>query len=229
MSETKQMGAGQLFRAAKGLSAKPSASKSARQLNPDKPLWHRQHKEGMAAYEAFMVFLAMGKERSAPRVAEQQGCGVPNITRWMKMWSWSYRVAAYEEHYMLLRLEDIESKRDGMFAHQEGLALTALALVEAQFGSMLDDMRLSMEAGEKVEVLKGDSLVRLFDTATKVQRMAVMGKVANLIDVQEREEKLAEAHSQELAELIGAFMNDLELTPEQQEKAQDVLKAKLLG
>lgn len=217
------------FRASKGLVARPSGSKKARPLNPDKPLWNRQPQEGMAAYEGFMVFLAMGKERTASKVAETQGCSTANISRWMGMWSWAYRVAAYEEHYMLLRLEDIEAKRDDMFAQQEGLALTALALVGGQFESMLESMRKAIEDGEKYEGLKGDTLVRLFDTAAKVQRMAVMGKIANLADVQEREEKLAEAHSQELADLIGAFMNDLELTPDQQEKAQEVLKARLLG
>lgn len=219
------------FRAAKGLSAAPSKSKLAKELDPNKPLWHRQKREGLSAYEGFMIFLSAGKGRTQQKVAEILGCSYQNVRRWAMTWSWSYRVGAYEEHYMLLRLEDIEAKKDGMWLEQEALALTAMSLVSNQFDSMLAEIKMAREADPdaKIEIMKPDALVRMFDTATKVQRMAVLGRVQNLAETQEREEKLMEQHSAELAELIGAFMNDLELTADQQEKAKEVLTRQLLA
>lgn len=192
-------------------------------ISPEKKPWFRQPGESAQAYSAFMNFLMLSSdERTYPKCAEIVGKSASLMRQWGQQWKWRLRAAHYEEHYALLRLESLESKRDDMYVRHEALASQALAIVEAKFESFLAQIQ---EGAEKLE-MKPDALQRLFDTAIKVHRMAIIGRMDSMAERAESEERLAEKFSQELADLMQAVVNDLHVD---ERRAQEVLAKHLLN
>lgn len=203
---------------------------ATRPLDATRKLWYRQKHESVQAYEAFMTYLTLpGDERTMKRTAEVLGKSLPLMQKWAQQWSWTTRVAGYEEHYLLLRLESVEAERDDMWVQQKALAQTALAVVGGHFDDFVKAMGEAMKNNQRIALIKPDALVRLFDTATKIQRMAVLGRIEGAAEVQERNERLAEAYSEELVELMREVQGEIGLSPEQEEKMQIVLKRHLIG
>jgi hypothetical protein len=172
-----------------------------------------------------MIFLMLGPSRTLGETAKTLKKHYSQIARWSRQWHWALRAGAYEEHYMLLRLESTEAERDAMYVKQRSIAANALTLVEAKLASVLAE--IDEEGKLTTDSIKMDALVRLLDTATKIERMAVLGR----IDAQERsaeeQERLEERYAEELANFTRDLINGLSLNPKQEEQAKEVL-SKLL-
>lgn len=165
------------------------------------------------------------ENRTLARTAEIVGKSVSMMEQWSADWFWRDRVAQYEEHYMLLNLESIQAKRDDMFLKHEALAMQAMSIVEQAFQEIL---ATASEEDGKIEVAPGD-LQRLFDTAVKVHRMSILGRAESAEQAAETQERLAERFSDELAELMRNVLDDLNLSPEQQEIAKASVTRHLVG
>lgn len=199
-----------------------------RPLDGAKPAWLKQPQESHQAYEAFMTYLTLPpQERTISRAAEIVGKSFSLFQKWAQMWSWVYRVGAYEEHYLLLRLESYEADRDRMWLEQRMVAEEAVAVVRAALRDLIE--QIDPETGRLSDKLKPEALARLLDTATKVQRMAVLGQAANAAEAAENAEKLADRWGDDLAQTLQQFMDEMELTPEQQAQAKHALEKVLIG
>lgn len=196
-----------------------------KKLDPVKKAWFKQPGETAKAFEAFMVFLMLGKDRTLGDTAKSLGKSYTAIARWSRQWHWAIRAGAYEEHYMLLRLESAEADRDAMYVKQRSMANSALDLVGAKMAAMLDAV---VEGKLDSDVLKSDAMVRLFDTASKIERMAVLGRISTQEKSAEEQERLEERYAEELASFTRELFNKIALTPEQEKKAKKAM-AKLLA
>jgi hypothetical protein len=186
------------------------------------PLWHKQHGESVQAYEAFMAYLTQPMEsRTLAQACEIVGKGRSCLSKWHRQWSWKLRVASYEEHFLLVRLDSIEADRDRMWREQQNVAESAIDAVTARLKDILGKVGADGKLGN--EDLKPEALIRLLDTATKIQRIAVLGRAELASQVKEKGEALQAQWADELSSLFGQFINDLELTPDQQDRAQEVL------
>jgi hypothetical protein len=204
-----------------------SARFKKRDLDGSKPLWYRQPRESIQAYEAFMVYLTMPREeRSFQKTGDALGKGYSCMAKWAQQWSWTLRAASYEEHYLLLRLESFEADRDEMWVRHKALAHTALTLIDAKFSQMVTALG---PEGKGDPGIKPDALVRLLDVATKVERMSMLGRIAASEEISEREEKMAERFSDELVQLIREIKNESGLSKDQQDQIDQVLKRHLTG
>lgn len=64
----------------------------------DNYVWTRRAEESEPAYEAFRLYLGMGQQRVAKRVAEELGKSYTLIHNWSARHDWRERVQAYEIH-----------------------------------------------------------------------------------------------------------------------------------
>lgn len=73
--------------------------------------WQRQDSDTKKSYEAFHIYLTMGRKRSLSKVAEQLAKSDTIIKRWSFTHNWVARVAAYDAHLTAIDLADYEDKR----------------------------------------------------------------------------------------------------------------------
>ena len=59
-------------------------------------LWERQPKEGQKAYEAFLVYLHMGEDRTLRKAAEKLSKGESLLRHWSSEWNWKERIRAWD-------------------------------------------------------------------------------------------------------------------------------------
>ena len=59
--------------------------------------WDVMPKEGIKAYRAFRMYLALGPKRSIHQVARDLNVGVPGVSKWSRVFKWTKRVLAVEE------------------------------------------------------------------------------------------------------------------------------------
>lgn len=202
--------------------------------SPHKRCWMRQKGESVQAFEAFMTYLMLGKDRTFRQTGVALEKSYSLMQRWCWEWSWAARAAAYEEHFLLLRLDSFEASRDRMFVRHESISEMALQLVDGELMSLLAiKAEAEKEAADSEEpakmVLQGDALIRLFDLAIKNHRSSVIGRIEAAAKTIEEKEALAERYSDELVSLMQQFMQETEMTGEQQEKAKAVLENYLKG
>lgn len=185
----------------------------------------------MQAYQAFMTYLMQGQDRKVEDAARILEKSVPLMRRWSAQWQWRLRAAAYEEHYLLLRLESMEADRDDMFLRHKALASTAMVIIEAKFNELISLLRPDEDGNVKGlgEEFKPDTLVRLFAEAVKVDRMSVLGRVEAAEKSAQEQERLAEEHADELASIIKSIVNDLNLDDDQLAIAREVIPKYVMG
>jgi len=164
----------------KNLPKKSSGERfAARTLTPNRLPWFRQDGESAIAYADFIHFLMLPKEeRSYTNAAKATGKSHSLMEKRGQQWSWRLRAAAYEEHYMLLRLESVEADRDRMFAHHKIVTESALMLVEKHFKALIKTLDESegLDALANAGYKMGD-IVRLFKEAELADRMVVLERV----------------------------------------------------
>jgi hypothetical protein len=200
-------------------------------LDETKALWLRQRRESVQAYAAFMAYLLLPiEDRTYARTCEQIGKSLTLVRQWGMRWQWRNRAAAYAEHHLLMKLESVEENRDRMWREQEFIAGTAIEILKKELEAILMELIGDPETGvpPKKGIIKADALNRLLDTATKIQRQAVLGRTKNAEKVAERHAKLNEQHGDELYDILSRFMNMLQLTPDQQDRGKLALTQLLL-
>lgn len=180
-----------------------------------------------------MHYLMLGRDRTVSEAARTMegadgtmGRNEGLLRRWCQKWNWVYRCAAYEEHFLLLRLESLAADRDSMYERQKEIADSALNIVGVGFEQLQLRLSAAIDSGSLEEVVKPDALSRLLDIATKVQRLAIIGRMEAAEAAAERDEKIAETYAADMANLAKELMADLEVP---QEKAQELLAKHLLA
>ena len=71
----------------------------------DEQPWVRQPGERSNAYDAFRIFLRMGKDRTLPRVAEETGMSHSMVSTWSLNNEWTARSAAYDSYTVNAHLD----------------------------------------------------------------------------------------------------------------------------
>jgi hypothetical protein len=197
---------------------------AARELTVN-PLWHKQKGESYQAYEAFMTYLMLpADERTYSSAAKAVKKSLSLMRKWGREWSWSIRAAAYEEHYLLLKLDSAAADRDVMYLQQKAMAEEAMNLVMASIRNLADQI----EDG-RLRELGQDAMVKLLTEAAKIQRMAVLGRAESAERAAEANEKLAERWAEELAELMRAVINECNLSDDQISQFREVMARHLVG
>jgi hypothetical protein len=195
--------------------------------------WFRQDGETAIAYADFIHYLMLPtEERTYTNAARATGKSHSLMEKRGQQWSWRLRAAAYDEHYMLLKLESVEAERDRMFVEHRALTQTGLHLVEAHMKALI--RKLQSEDGDPIDALmqagyKPGDIVRLFKEIEKADRDLVLQRSENAAAAQEKIEKLTEAHAEELSSAYRELLDELNLTPEQEEIARNVVQRQLVG
>jgi hypothetical protein len=69
--------------------------------------------ESHAAFEAFLCFFDIGRNRSCVEVARRMGVTADAVRRWSSKFKWKSRIAAYHEQLLRAQVElDVAAKRD---------------------------------------------------------------------------------------------------------------------
>lgn len=75
-----------------------------------------EHKRGKSetprAYEAFVTFLQLGRERNLPAVAKILSETRANVEQWSKRYAWRERSAAYDAAHIATRFEEVRNQRE---------------------------------------------------------------------------------------------------------------------
>ena len=66
--------------------------------NQDKPVWERQPGETPKAYQAFVVYRDLGRDRSQYKAAKKLGKSAVLLHRWSVKYGWVKRVDIYDEY-----------------------------------------------------------------------------------------------------------------------------------
>lgn len=71
----------------------------------------RNKRETPEAFEAFTIYLELGRGRSANKVASVLGCSADNVKRWMKRNQWTTRAAQYDADKVKEDFKAVREKR----------------------------------------------------------------------------------------------------------------------
>lgn len=202
--------------------------RNGRKSRPKKPInmvqpWHRQRGESTQAYAGFMTYLTLpAEDRSLGKAAIQCGKSEGLFRRWSSQWSWGLRVAAYEEHYLLLRLDSLAADKDAMWRQQQDIGRTGVNIVEGMLAKMIMDFQ-GEDGTFKLEAMKPEAMIRFLAEATKLQRTATLGRIESAEQTAKDNEALTERHADELVRLINDVVNAMSLSEEQMKQAQKVI------
>ena len=118
-------------------------------------LWERQPREKGDAYNAFLCFCDLGKERSPETVAAQIGRSVKTVNRWCKRHDWQARADNYDTHKaqeaQRKRLEELTAMLERQVKIGKHLQIDAMesirqrGLNKASFHSLAEILKIGME------------------------------------------------------------------------------------
>lgn len=200
----------------------PKNRRAKREITTTRP-WFRQRGESVQSYSAFQTYLAMPQEtRSLIRVAEVVGKSGQLMRNWSSEWSWVMRVAAYEEHFLLIRLDSLAADRDTMWTEQQALGNKVVGLVGSAFEGLIGEY-MGQDGKLDIKAMKPEVMVRLLAEATKLQRQATLGRVESAEKIAETNEKISERYAEELVSMFQTFLNRMNLSDEQLTVAQGVI------
>lgn len=119
--------------------------------------WERQPKESAQAYEAFDLYLKMGRDRSCHKVARELSKSDTIIKRWSSTWSWQKRVRDYDAE--LRRAEFEAEKKAVKEMHERQINLSVLLQKKA------------FEALKKLDIseLKPQEILRFISEGAKLE------------------------------------------------------------
>lgn len=218
----------------------PSSERwSRRELTPGRKPWFRQDGETAICYADFMHFLMLPQdERTLKGAMAATGKSKSLMQKRIHQWSWKLRASAYDEHYLLLRLESVEADRDRMFREHRELTSMGLSIVGAHFqelNRLIAEVQAQEgetdEDGEPKSLATGykpADIIRLFTEAIKADRATVLGRAEAVANSAEEAERLAEKHSDELAALLTNVLDEVNLSPEQRLLAKEVIERHLV-
>ena len=131
--------------------------------NKPKP-WERQDGETPKQFEAFVVYINFGCDRSHVKVAEKLSKSAQLISRWSSMNNWVERAALWDdERERIARQEQIKAIRKMRERHADGAvkmfekAITALDGLEPEELSPQDIVKMFAEAVKTERLSRGDT------------------------------------------------------------------------
>lgn len=211
------------------LESLPKGNRHSKRPISDQRSWHQQEGESHKEYASFMTFLTLpAEERTLAKCAERLNRSRALMERYSAKWSWILRVSRYEEHYLLLRLDSLAADRDSMWATQQALGTKAVAIAESAMETLIGE-HTSPDGKIDLAVLKPEVMVRLLAEATKLQRLATLGRVESAEKIASDNDALTDRWSDELAAILSDFTNSLNLTEQQQEQARKSILEILMG
>ena len=71
----------------------------------------RNKRETPEAFEAFTIYLELGRGRSAAKVASVLGCSTANVQKWQKRNKWTDRAAHYDADRVKEDFKEVREKR----------------------------------------------------------------------------------------------------------------------
>lgn len=162
------------------------------------PIWEKQPKESIQAYEAFNIYMNLGSKRSLKLVSEKTGKSISCIKQWSKRWEWVKRVYGYDIY--LYRLEQAE--RENMI--QEALKRHNDMATAFQQKALDALEKLTIEVSGKLNPLQFIQYTKIgIDLERVALGIAPIGEEIRLNQAQER----IELHKQQIESKNG---NDLE-------------------
>lgn len=140
----------------------------------DSKPWERQERESAKAYEAFTVYLNMGRERTIRSVAQQLHKSSTLIGRWSRTFGWVERVAAY----------DAELQRA---AHEEALKKSR-QMTQRHIKAALKLQEKALDALEKTDPAEMDpkTILAFIRESTRMEREARASVVYDTTPASER-------------------------------------------
>ena len=134
----------------------------------------QQQRESNIAFAAFNIYLSLGTERSARRVAEKMGRSTHSVNLWASRQRWAERLAAYNAHLALVEREATEATLRGKAAvwatREQNLRETEWAMHERAIAAAKRGLDAYMDR-EKVYANLTD-IARMLEIASKLGRLA---------------------------------------------------------
>ena len=144
--------------------------------------WERQPKESAQAYEAFDLYLKMGKERSCHKVAQELSKSDTIIKRWSSTWSWQKRVRDYEAE---LRRAEFEAEKKAVKEMQERQINLSVLLQKKAFNALKELDATKLTPQEILRFISEGAKLEAATRAATTQQMSAEtgeGQAASLAD-----------------------------------------------
>ena len=151
------------------------------------PIWGLQDCDTPKSFNAFGIYLALGKDRTIEATAKQLGQGFSSVRKWYDAYGWKVRAAAYEEHMTNIRMAEAEAAfrmrvKEEATRTQE-LIFSAKRLVEHDVRVLLRRAEFQEAQGLDVDnsmVLDRGNMVKLLDKVTILERLTTGASTENL-------------------------------------------------
>ena len=124
----------------------------------DSKPWERQEGEGVKAFEAFLIYLNMGTERSQQAVANELSKSRQLLARWSAAYRWVERAAAFDDDVLRRAHAEAVKKARKMSDRHIGIALK------------MQEKALAALEKMKPEEIDPKNLVAFVREATKLER-----------------------------------------------------------
>lgn len=141
--------------------------------NKPKP-WERQEGETPKQFEAFVVYMNFGCERSHVKVAEKLGKSANLISRWSSANNWVERAGLWDdERERIARQEQIKEIKKMRERHAKGAV--------AMFAKAMEGLK-DLKPGD----LSPQDIVKMFAESTKIERLS-RGDTSEVIEERQGE------------------------------------------
>jgi len=131
-------------------------------------------RESHAAFEAFLCYFDIGKNRSCAEVARRMDMSASTVKRWSGKFKWKERTAAYHTELLRARVEtEVAAKRD-VAASQAEQAETWKEWERAAAGELLNRARKAIESFDARDPadISLSEIARALEVASKLGRLA---------------------------------------------------------
>lgn len=154
-------------------------------------------KETAKAYEAFVTYLELGRERTCARVAELLNLSPSAIERYSKLYNWQERAAAWDADQVRERFRDVREERDEehrakLLAFRdlqerraEGMGKAVDLLLELTTAKLTELKETNTLPGEQVLDRLLRTMAALAETASNMQAAAL--GIDDLVEVLDEE------------------------------------------
>lgn len=139
---------------------------------PSADPWDQMPREGSKAYTAFRMYLEGGGQRSVAAVARELRKSEGLLRRWKRQWSWSERVAAWDDHLLKESnaawrdatraapdaIREMNERHAKMAVALQTKALQRLGQLDAQELDARGVLAFLMEAAKLERLARGESM-----------------------------------------------------------------------
>jgi hypothetical protein len=153
----------------------------------DYELWERQKSDTKKSYEAFHVYLTIGRKRSLKKVSEELSKDISLIKRWSERHNWVSRVSAHDAYLETIDRKDYENNRLASRKKRQkivqGLEVLLGRIVDKDLTG-LDPQAVNQLAGAASKILD-QSRQEFNDLPTQRAQTELMGKGGAAIQLED--------------------------------------------